>query len=604
VSSSNYRARWRFGERNLNEREKFPARSASSRGNIFAFQCDHMVQAITSDGTTAWSADVSQARWVMPDFQGGLVELLPVGTQYPHGAIVRLDGITGLADYVYTPTDGTSYLKTSSTTGPYLSLHTDGTVFAVLYHFPNTLPDEVIGIDPTTGTQKFSVPLTRGVDDVSQAEYELIVAGDGYAYVTYAYRDGAFPNEHGHLMLLRVNSSGAYNDIHIFDWAGGAGDTITHDVPIITNADQGVLVAWNVAPDVGSQLPGIATITGTSVNVIGGPLVAGQTGPVQPVLQAEDGSFVGTATTNTGAEYMIAFDATGSVRWAVPNDQPQIALADGGVIGQSGTTYDQNGSATGQVANFPTYSWTLNAYQDGPVDQVLAKLISIAKSLWPFHRANPSGNNTAAPQPDYAPLKSCPGTSPPCPQEAIMSALNALRSLLSSPNQTLSDNVFHYLPGTSQTAFYNYVSLQPRFWDGTRSQVAQNKGLCPSGFFNQFICSFGSQSVSMYLQQTEAEAVSQTPSDSGKGMQVFFNPSTGICNVFSVANPGIRDQGVWNQATLFHEALHGYTGKMDTYFESLFPNLTVQLGESVQITDYLEMNAIPGGAQGAAACTN
>jgi hypothetical protein len=47
-------------------------------------------------------------------------------------------------------------------------------------------------------------------------------------------------------MVLRVNSSGAYNDIHLFDWAGGAGDTITHDVPIITNADQGVLVAWQV----------------------------------------------------------------------------------------------------------------------------------------------------------------------------------------------------------------------------------------------------------------------------------------------------------------------------------------------------------------------
>jgi hypothetical protein len=156
--------------------------SPNGVADVFAFPCDNTrVQAITSDGTTAWTADVSQAQWVMPDFQGGLVELIPAGTQYSHGAIVKLDGITGQVTVVYTPT-GTSYLKTSSTTGPYLSLHTDGTVFAVLYHFPNTLPDEVIGIDPTTGTQKFSVPLTRDTHDVEQEEYELIVAGDGYAY--------------------------------------------------------------------------------------------------------------------------------------------------------------------------------------------------------------------------------------------------------------------------------------------------------------------------------------------------------------------------------------------------------------------------------------
>jgi hypothetical protein len=49
------------------------------------------------------------------------------------------------------------------------------------------------------------------------------------------------------------------------------------------------------------------------------------------------------------------------VRWIVPNDTPQIATADGGVIGQSGITYDQNGNATGQV-NMATYSWIQQSY--------------------------------------------------------------------------------------------------------------------------------------------------------------------------------------------------------------------------------------------------
>ncbi len=48
---------------------------------------------------------------------------------------------------------------------------------------------------------------------------------------------------------------------------------------------------------------------------------------------------------------MIAFTSFGSTLWTVPNDTPQIATADGGVIGASGTTYDQNGKANGQVAS-------------------------------------------------------------------------------------------------------------------------------------------------------------------------------------------------------------------------------------------------------------
>jgi hypothetical protein len=73
---------------------------------------------------------------------------------------------------------------------------------------------------------------------------------------------------------------------------------------------------------------------------------------------------------------MVALDASGKVRRSVRNEQPQIATADGGVIGQSGITYNQNGSATGRM-NPATYSWTGNAYQDGPVTQVLAMFLNL-----------------------------------------------------------------------------------------------------------------------------------------------------------------------------------------------------------------------------------
>jgi hypothetical protein len=269
----------------------------------------------------------------------------------------------------------------------------------------------------------------------------------------------------------------------------------------------------------------------------------------------------------------------------------------------SAVTFDQNG-ATGQLGNLPTYSWPLNAYRVGSVDQWFAKVINVAKSWWPFSGGNTSGNKTAVQQPWYAPLRTCPGASTPCPREAILSALSALRNLLQSSCSGCNLWVFSKLSGTDQGSFSKYLSLAPRLWDGTRSYAPSSVAFCPSGFFSQhFSCSFSSETVHDYLQRTESDAASQTPSDKGKGMQVFFNPSTGICNALSIANPPANDQGTLNQATLFHEALHGYTGDFDTALESSF-GLPVTFGESVSVTYYLQGKVIPGGAQGAANCTN
>ena len=139
-------------------------------------------------------------------------------------------------------------------------------------------------------------------------------------------------------------------------------------------------------------------------------------------------------------------------------------------------------------------------------------------------------------------------------------------------------------------------------WATRRSYAPANVALCPSGLYNQlFVCGVGSQAVLTYIGQSDA--VSQTPSDKGKGIQVFFNPPLAPCNVLSSSNPKAGDQGVLNQATLFHEALHGYTADIDNTLESAF-GLPITIGESVSITYYLESDVIPGGAQGAATCTN
>ncbi len=364
--------------------------SPSGVADVFAFQGDGTVQAITSDGTRAWTADVSHANQVLPDFQGGLIVQKhddSTGTD----TIVKLDGISGQPYPAYTG-------------GGVLGVYTDGTVFLVQR-------GTVVGIDPTTGTQKFSVPLGASLPDDAWGNITQprpIVAGDGYAYVPYIYRSNSGFCQTGveSLAMVRISSSGAYNDINILDWPTGSCEWDWLNAYIITNADTGVLLTWDGMSYYQNEPAfGMVNVTGTSVSLVNAPQVPGQYGSVVPVLQAQDGSFVGTVATES-TPYLIAFDATGNARWTVPGDyQPQIATADGGVIAQAWdpvtldytgpvVTFDQNGNVTGQ-SNVPTYSWFGNSYHLGSVEQISASLLNFADSFWAFAQGNASGNGTA-----------------------------------------------------------------------------------------------------------------------------------------------------------------------------------------------------------------
>jgi hypothetical protein len=66
-------------------------------------------------------------------------------------------------------------------------------------------------------------------------------------------------------------------------------------------------------------------VTGPSVSVVDGPRLPGhEREAIVPVLQAEDGSYVGTVGEGDAA-HMVAFDATGVVRWTVPKHDPKFA---------------------------------------------------------------------------------------------------------------------------------------------------------------------------------------------------------------------------------------------------------------------------------------
>jgi peptidase M15-like protein len=189
----------------------------------------------------------------------------------------------------------------------------------------------------------------------------------------------------------------------------------------ITNADQGAVFSWSLADlsigyscadsitnyPFGDHILLVPTSTcvtpsnlpaGNHLTITAGGSVASDTicdpgdpWPIEPVLQSQNGSFYGT-----GVNGIINFDQSGNIKWSVPNDSPQIATADGGVIGASGITYDSNGNATGQLGTLPIQSWTGNAYTDGPVTRVAVPPVAVATPpFWSIAGANQSTNETS-----------------------------------------------------------------------------------------------------------------------------------------------------------------------------------------------------------------
>ncbi|MGO9095236.1 MAG: IPT/TIG domain-containing protein, partial [Bryobacteraceae bacterium] len=215
--------------------------------DVFAFQGDGTVQAITGDGTMAWATVVppmwpaagqqmrraaaprmrpagryrqpaklhpqsaeqdQQPAVVVPDFRGGLVMMTG-------DSIMGLDGTTGQPTFTYTLPGGGGWMSDPA-------VHPDGTIFAGQYDGNGN--SSVVGIDPTTGATKLSVPIPP--PNVSQAPaFDIIIAGDGYAYVPHWYADISSPcgpdftsSQLDHLMLLRIGSDGSYDDFDVFDW--------------------------------------------------------------------------------------------------------------------------------------------------------------------------------------------------------------------------------------------------------------------------------------------------------------------------------------------------------------------------------------------------
>lgn len=187
--------------------------SASGVADVFAFQADGIVEAITSDGTVAWPAN-GVPDSTIPDFQGGLITT-------DGNSVVKIDGVTGHYGPFY------------DAAKPYSSAvaHPDGTVFLVE-------DDSFVGVDPSQGIEKFRLPLkhttySSTVDDLTTVQdsppnwtTNIIVAGDGYAYVAYEYEHRStsssssdYDNDDVHVDALRIGTDGSWTETTIGDWS-------------------------------------------------------------------------------------------------------------------------------------------------------------------------------------------------------------------------------------------------------------------------------------------------------------------------------------------------------------------------------------------------
>ena len=462
--------------------------SATGVADVFAQQGDCSVQATRSDGTTAWTAGIgtssmsdgtTSCNQSLPDFQGGLVVKSQSSQFGPNGVvnqsyIQRFDGMTGTS---YPPYNLANPVQN---TLPPVVVHTDGTIFTID-------GDSVIGLDPTTGSPKFSIQLehitgSTNVTDCSSGYPvtmtstvdlpplfgQMIIAGDGYAYVPYSYGDGTTSGDcnqqtsasNGHIRILRVGSTGDATKIILRDtssaWtfsatpdgavrtqsftglgtASPTGGGVNGFGTLITNSDQGVLLSWEegrppydaysltaggilvsrtTVPGVLNKRLTAISANGVTSDIVINPVGTQDTDPtIVPILQTQDGTYVGTVAANVTINglpclrtNMVAFDSVGNQRWVVQNYTPQIATADSGVIASytppigaacpiglaQVTTFDQAGSATGTLASLPIHSWK-GAYQLGSIDAVPPVLGNLTPSIATTFAAAAGGNFT------------------------------------------------------------------------------------------------------------------------------------------------------------------------------------------------------------------
>lgn len=390
---------WSLALGGTSELNIVPAVPSSSGVDVFTLDGTQTLSAISSDGKVVWKAPViSPFTTLLPDFSGG-VELKSAyifrdGNGYAHytHVVQKVDPNSGALTTLYTFADRqepSSNIFDDDNSTESVIPDTTGALFI-------QDNDNVKVFNLATGAQvgttiTLDSNTLGGVAIGPAAASTMIVAGDGNAYLPYNYSDETesadsthfFLQTITHVMVLRVSPDGSFAKTLLQNWTstqncvpytspGGTDEqhcqvagyfpTVSNE-SAITNADKGVAVFSTTVNTLCADYYtiGIAPFSETScpdfeahteLSYVSQDALAGQrqdaavfpndSGRVEaffPVLQREDGSYIGTdSTIGFGYTNVIAMGASGGVLWEQPSNSntvylsPWYATSDGGEI--------------------------------------------------------------------------------------------------------------------------------------------------------------------------------------------------------------------------------------------------------------------------------
>jgi hypothetical protein len=231
-----------------------------------------------------------------------------------------------------------------------------------------------------------------------------------------------------------------------------------------------------------------------------------------------------------------------------------------------------------------------------------APLMDWGNSIWVQAGGSPAPSGAAVSMPAFPPLPSCPGQQTPCAQQAVNDAFNSLRLLMAGSCPSCGPQIFSHLGSQyTQAGFSQFLTMKPGFYDGTRSTLSINELTGRKAGFVGFLdwvisgsgappldqaCPPTTATVAQLIACAQDSAVTVTPAQAGKGLMTFLDPSK--INLVPASSP----TGIVNQALLFHEGLHGYTGIWDLFLEADFGY--GNNAPSCVITDYIELKVWGG----------
>jgi hypothetical protein len=559
------------------------------------------VQAFTSDGQQMWQTvlPIVNANSVPDGFGGLLLTIYNTCDNEDPMQIIDLDGPTG------TPLWQVTGQSACTVDPPQLAIRSDGAVILAASGNTSGFPELTI-LDGRSG-QPISFPqiplstYTDGFGDTLTGYTPIgpaIVDSDGSTYVEYEVRTIIYPPKvvSAVVSLLKVSLDGSTTTTQL---SSTSEDKNLFPGSIIPDGQGGVLATWSIVPGpVWAPPPdhpyqaahvssGAASPYNMPVPVAPQKVIAGVNGlPIYlPMVLGENG----TAFVSYGLDALSFNLTSGGVNWDYQTSQgiSGIFYGNGGVVTLIDTQSNQipidaSGNAGSSIAlssmGLLQPSWTgtwQGALGASGTASVSAALMDWGHSFWAAQGGSPSPSGASTELPWYPPLQSCPSAQTPCAGDAVWNAVKSLKTLTAGSCLACNTYVFGKL-GKSQQGFNALLNLPPLLSDGTRSYAPMNHVMCD--WWNIF-CPFGNVTVARYMTDHESSAISRTPSPNG--IVTFVYPG-------SVCVAGTAPGTLLNESLMFHEALHGYTGLIDSQLENMLNVSNVDLYGSTAISYYLE----------------